>query len=64
MATQHRRAGKRLLAPFLEYDSDPYIVISDDGRLYWFQDAYIISDRFPYSESVVSGGVEALQLHS
>ncbi len=40
-----------LVAPFLHYDQDPYIVISDDGRLYWFQDAYIISDRFPYSES-------------
>jgi len=40
----------QLVAPFLEYDDDPYIVISDDGRLYWFQDAYIISSRFPYSE--------------
>ena len=43
-----------LVAPFLHYDRDPYIVISDDGRLYWFQDAYIISNRFPYSE--VTGG--------
>jgi len=39
-----------LVAPFLEYDSDPYIVISDGGELYWFQDAYIISNLFPYSE--------------
>ncbi|MCB0128333.1 MAG: UPF0182 family protein, partial [Caldilineaceae bacterium] len=42
----------QLVAPFLEYDTDPYIVISDDGRLYWFQDAYIISNRFPYSEQL------------
>ncbi|MEZ4870597.1 MAG: UPF0182 family protein [Caldilineaceae bacterium] len=40
----------RLIAPFLRYDNDPYIVISDDGRLFWFQDAYTVSDRFPYSE--------------
>lgn len=41
-----------LVAPFLAYDNDPYLVIADDGRLYWFQDAYITSNRFPYSESL------------
>lgn len=40
----------QLVAPFLRYDADPYLVIGDDGRLYWIQDAYTISDRFPYSE--------------
>jgi len=39
----------QLVAPFLLYDADPYIVISDDGRLFWFQDAYTSSNRFPYS---------------
>lgn len=43
----------RLVAPFLRYDRDPYIVISD-GRLYWVQDAYTVSDRFPYAEPVTS----------
>ena len=38
------------VAPFLHYDSDPYIVIGDDGHLYWFQDAFTLSNRFPYSE--------------
>ncbi len=41
-----------LVAPFLAFDSDPYLVIGDDGRLFWFQDAYITSNRFPYSESL------------
>ncbi|MHB8074796.1 UPF0182 family membrane protein [Desulfosporosinus fructosivorans] len=36
------------LAPFLTYDSDPYIVI-DDGRLKWIIDAYTTSDALPYS---------------
>ncbi|MEZ4555342.1 MAG: UPF0182 family protein [Caldilineaceae bacterium] len=40
----------REVAPFLQYDRDPYIVVSDDGQLYWFQDAYTVTDRFPYSE--------------
>jgi uncharacterized protein len=40
----------REIAPFLVYDDDPYLVISDDGKLYWIQDAYTTSDRFPYSK--------------
>jgi len=30
------------LAPFLEYDRDPYLVV-DQGRLYWIQDAYTVA---------------------
>ena len=37
------------VAPFLLYDRDPYIVVSDSGKLYWIQDAYTISNYFPYS---------------
>jgi uncharacterized membrane protein (UPF0182 family) len=40
----------REVAPFLRYDGDPYIVVGGDGGLYWFVDAYTVSDRFPYSE--------------
>ena len=38
------------LAPFLKYDSDPYIVVAKDGTLHWMWDAYTVSDMFPYSE--------------
>lgn len=37
------------IAPFLHFDSDPYIVI-DNGKLYWLWDAYTVTNRFPYSE--------------
>ena len=37
------------IAPFLTYDSDPYIAISE-GRLYWIIDAYTTSDRYPFSQ--------------
>lgn len=37
-------------APFLKLDRDPYIVIDDDGKLYWILDTYATSDYFPYSE--------------
>jgi uncharacterized membrane protein (UPF0182 family) len=36
------------IAPFLQLDSDPYIVIAD-GELIWMQDAYTHTDRFPYA---------------
>jgi hypothetical protein len=39
-----------MIAPFLRYDDDPYIVIGDDGRLYWIIDASTTSNRYPYSE--------------
>jgi uncharacterized membrane protein (UPF0182 family) len=37
------------LAPFLQLDGDPYIVIVE-GRLYWIQDAYTTTTNYPYSE--------------
>ncbi len=38
------------LAPFLQLDADPYIVVGEDGRLHWIQDAYTVTDRYPYSQ--------------
>jgi len=38
-----------VLAPFLSYDPDPYIVIGDDGRLFWMMDGFTTSDSYPYS---------------
>ncbi len=37
------------LAPFLTYDTDPYIVVGNDGRLSWIMDAFTTSGTFPYS---------------
>ena len=37
------------VAPFLTYDKDPYIVVSNEGRLFWMIDAYTQSSYFPYS---------------
>ena len=43
------------LAPFLTYDSDPYIVVGDDGRLSWIMDAFTTSDSYPYSSHYALG---------
>jgi uncharacterized membrane protein (UPF0182 family) len=37
------------IAPFLRFDKDPYLVVSD-GKLYWMHDAYTVTNRYPYSE--------------
>lgn len=37
------------LMPYLKLDSDPYVVIADNGKLYWLIDAYTSTDHFPYA---------------
>ena len=56
----YRHIGRRVrqVAPFLSYDRDPYLVIGQDGHLYWIQDAYTASDLFPYSERTTHPGFE------
>jgi uncharacterized membrane protein (UPF0182 family) len=41
------------IAPFLVLDEDPYAVIHD-GRIFWIQDAYTVSNRYPYSTSAAN----------
>lgn len=43
----------RKIAPFIEYDEDPYIAVNN-GKLYWIIDAYTVSNRYPYSEKINS----------
>ena len=52
----HRNIVNRVttIAPFLQYDSDPYLVISD-GRLFWIVDAYTVTDRYPYAAPATTG---------
>ncbi len=52
----------RTIAPFLSYDSDPYLVVADN-RLYWILDAYTTSERFPYSEPVRVPSLEGTRLN-
>ncbi len=40
----------RTIAPFLQQDGDPYLVVSpENGRLVWIIDCYTLSDHYPYS---------------
>ncbi len=66
----HRALRDRLalIAPFLNYDKDPYVVVTDKGRLVYIQDAFTVSDRFPNAEpfnpaELVSSGLPPVNLN-
>jgi uncharacterized membrane protein (UPF0182 family) len=54
----YRAVGQRVreIAPFFRYDRDPYIVVTDDGRLVWMLDGYTTTNRYPYSDPVAGVG--------
>lgn len=50
----HRNVRERVaeIADFLSWDTDPYLVITKEGRLVWMIDAYTTSRAHPYSKRV------------
>lgn len=36
--------------PELQYDEEPYLIISDEGKQIWVLDAYTMSNQYPYSQ--------------
>lgn len=50
----------RTIAPFLSLDHDPYVVASN-GRLFWIQDAYTVSEWFPYSRPGFGDGANYIR---
>jgi uncharacterized membrane protein (UPF0182 family) len=45
------------LAGFISWDKDPYLVITDAGRLVWMADGYTTSDAHPYSRMLSVEGL-------
>jgi uncharacterized membrane protein (UPF0182 family) len=41
--------------PFLSFDDDPYLMITDAGQLKWILDAYTVSDSYPYAQRTADG---------
>jgi hypothetical protein len=56
----YRQVQRRLehLAGFLHWDPDPYLVITDDGRLVWMVDGYTTSLSHPYSAVLPVAGLD------
>ncbi len=49
------------VASFLDWDTDPYLVITDAGRLVWMIDGYTTSRRHPYSRALGNGAYNYLR---
>ena len=43
-----KRAKK--VMPYLVYDENPYMVITDEGKMVWVLDAYTTSNYYPYAQ--------------
>ena len=41
----------KIVAPFLTYEEDPQIIVSDNGEIKWVIDAYTTSTQYPYSQN-------------
>jgi len=56
----YRNVKERLahLAGFLLWDPDPYLVITDDGRLVWMADGYTTSLSHPYASTIPVAGLD------
>ena len=39
--------------PYLKYDEEPYMVVTDEGKLVWVLDAYTTSNDYPYSQETI-----------
>jgi uncharacterized membrane protein (UPF0182 family) len=50
----YRTVTERLqhIAPFFRFDRDPYLIVTEAGRLVWMLDGYTTTDRYPYSDPV------------
>jgi uncharacterized membrane protein (UPF0182 family) len=53
----HRDVIERaqLALPFLRFDPDPFLVITNEGHLKWMLDAYTATDRYPYAQPLANG---------
>jgi len=53
----HRDVIERaqLALPFLTFDQDPFMVVTNDGKLVWMIDAYTTTTRYPYSQPLANG---------
>src|SRR5437660_175704 len=45
----------RTALPFLLFDNDPYLVVTDSGRLRWILDPYTATGRYPYAQPLDDG---------
>ena len=43
----------KTIMPYLKYDNNPYMIVTDNGDLMWVLDAYTTSNYYPYSQETI-----------
>ena len=43
----------KAIMPYLKYDKNPYMVVTNEGKMMWVLDAYTTSNNYPYSQATV-----------
>ncbi len=53
----NRVIGQRakMALPFLSFDEDPYLIVTETGELKWMLDGYTTTDSYPYSQRLTNG---------
>ena len=55
----------KTIMPYLTYDENPYMVISNDGELIWVLDAYTTTNNYPYSQRTMleNNGISKFEIN-
>lgn len=55
----------KTVMPYLTYDENPYMVVTNSGELVWVLDAYTTSNNYPYSQRTVlkSNGINKNEIN-
>lgn len=55
----------KTIMPYLTYDSEPYMVISNSGELIWVLDAYTTTNNYPYSQrtTIENNGISKTEIN-
>ncbi|MGN1299220.1 MAG: UPF0182 family protein [Candidatus Scatovivens sp.] len=43
----------KAILPDIIYDENPYLVVTDEGKLVWVIDGYTVTSNYPYSQSLI-----------
>ena len=43
----------KTIMPYLVYDENPYLIITDEGKQKWIIDSYTVTDNYPYSQKTL-----------
>ena len=63
MINRNVRERVSKLADFIEWDSDPYLVVTEEGKLVWMLDGYTASARHPLFTPSPAWQYGCVQLH-